>query len=841
MGNRRNAQYLTDKRNMGYTIEQIHKAIKSDFVQREGGTAWIEHLLIDSRKVIYPETSLFFAIKSERNDGHRYLQEVYDAGVRNFMIEKDSIVSISTLALLKDANILVVANSLLALQQLSAWHRAQFAIPIVGITGSNGKTIVKEWLYQLLRDDVDVVRNPKSYNSQVGVPLSVWQLSEQHNLGMFEAGISRPGEMEKLQHIIRPNIGIFTMLGEAHDEGFVSREEKLNEKFKLFEAADMLIACDEQPLVAEKLKQFKQQHPGVRLYTWSRVNEDAQLYLQTIVQGNYTTIQSRSGSRILSVRIPFTDEAAIENACTCFAFLMCLQRASTDILSRFEELQPVEMRMQLKEGINNCILINDSYSSDLHSLRIALDFMEQQSSGYKRTLIVSDILESGKEELELYTELAKLIRQKGIQRLIGIGSVISKHAVLFDSSAVFYSDSQTFIAQFSAVDYTNEIILLKGARMFQFEKISKLVERRVHETVMEINLNALVHNLNVYRSKLKPGVKLMAMVKAFSYGAGSYEIAKVLEFNRIDYLTVAYADEGVTLRKAGIKSPVMVMNPEVSGFDQILEYNLEPEMYNFFILEQLVKAADGEEVSIHIEVDAGMKRLGFDEDQIETLIATLKKYPNIRIKSVFAHLAASEEKKHDEFTHQQIATFKRVADQITAAFDYPILRHILNSSGIVRFPEAQFEMVRLGIGLYGIDPSAGLQKQLLPIGTLKTVVSQLRNVKAHETIGYSRRGVVNIDSLIATVAIGYADGLNRKLGNGKGSMLIHGKRVPTIGSICMDMTMLDVTGMDVKEGDEVIVFGNENDLNSVADKIGTIPYEVLTSISQRVKRVYYYE
>ncbi|MES2781077.1 MAG: bifunctional UDP-N-acetylmuramoyl-tripeptide:D-alanyl-D-alanine ligase/alanine racemase [Bacteroidota bacterium] len=826
---------------MGYTIEQIHKAIKSDFVQREGGTSWIEHLLIDSRKVIYPETSLFFAIKSERNDGHRYLQDVYDAGVRNFIIEKNSIVSISILSSMKDVNILSVTNSLQALQQLTAWHRSQYTIPIVGITGSNGKTIVKEWLYQLLRDDVHVVRNPKSYNSQVGVPLSVWQLGEQHNLGLFEAGISKPNEMENLQHIIKPNIGIFTMLGEAHDEGFANREEKLNEKFKLFETADIIVACDEQPLVAKRLEEFKQHHPQVKLYTWSRVNEQAQLYLQTIIQTNFTTIQSRSGARILSVRIPFTDEASIENACTCFAFLMCLQRASTDILSRFEELQPVEMRMQLKEGINNCVLINDSYSSDLHSLRIALDFVEQQSSGYKRTLIVSDILESGKNELELYTEVAKLIRQKGIQRFIGIGSVISKHAVLFDSSAVFYKDTSAFIEHFSAVDYNNEIVLLKGARKFQFEKISKLFERRVHETVMEINLNALVHNLNVYRSKLKPGVKLMAMVKAFSYGAGSYEIAKVLEFNRIDYLTVAYADEGVTLRKAGIKSPIMVMNPEVSSFDQILEYNLEPEIYNFFILDQLVNAADGEEVSIHIEVDSGMKRLGFDEEQIETLIATLKKYPNIRIKSVFAHLAASEEKKHDEFTHQQITTYKRIAEQIITAFEYPILQHILNSSGIVRFPDAQFDMVRLGIGLYGIDPSAGLQKQLQPIGTLKTVVSQLRTVKAHETIGYSRKGVVNKDSLIATVAIGYADGLNRKLGNGKGNMFIHGKRVPTIGSICMDMTMLDVTGMDVKEGDEVIIFGNENDLTSVADKIGTIPYEVLTSISQRVKRVYYYE
>lgn len=826
---------------MGYTIEHIQQVLNAQFVLREGDANWIEHLLIDSRKVVYPETSLFFAISTQRNDGHHYLQDVYDAGVRNFVIERKAQLTLQQLGALKGSNIVLVDHSIVALQRLAAVHRNQYTIPVVGITGSNGKTIVKEWLYQLLKADVQVARNPKSYNSQVGVPLSVWQLNEQHALGIFEAGISQPGEMANLERIIQPNIGIFTMLGHAHDEGFVNREAKISEKFKLFEQVDMLIASDEQAEVRAALQTFTNKHPQVKICTWSRTNSNAVLYFTTQQQEGFTIIQSRSGARILSVRIPFTDEASIENACSCFAFILCLQRASTDVLSRFEELQAVEMRMQLKEAINNCMVINDSYSADIDSLRIAIDFVEQQSAGLKRTLILSDILQTGQPTTSLYTEVAKLIRQKGIQRFIGIGKELQSHRMLFDGNAEFYESTSDFVKQFSATHFQNELILLKGARLFAFEKINALLEKRVHETVMEINLNALVHNLNVYKSKLKPGVKVMAMVKAFSYGAGSYEIAKVLAFNRVDYLTVAYADEGVVLRKAGIKLPIMVMNPEPSSFNQIVQYNLEPELYNMYSLHQLIAAIDGEEIGVHIELDCGMKRLGFNEPDLALLLQTLHQHPHIRVKSVFAHLAASEDKKHDAFTYEQIAAYERMANHIITAFDYPILKHVLNSSGIVRFPDSQLDMVRLGIGLYGIDPSGILQKQLQPIGTLKTVVSQIRQVKAHETIGYSRRGVVTKDSLIATVAIGYADGYNRKLGNGKGRMLIKGHQVATIGSICMDMTMLDVTGLQVKEGDEVIVYGEELNLEDVSAKVGTIPYEVLTSISQRVKRVYYFE
>lgn len=827
---------------MGYSIREITEITKGKLIHSSftlGVADTIDHLLIDSRKIIYPESSIFIAIKGERNDGHSYIQDVYNSGVRNFIVEGNFNIHHTTFS--NDVNIIRVDNALSAMHQLASYHREQFKYPVIGITGSNGKTIVKEWLYQLLKDDLNIVRNPKSFNSQVGVPLSVWQMNEQHQLGIFEAGISLQNEMAHLQKIIQPTIGIFTNLGTAHDEGFHSAKEKLHEKLQLFRDTQLLIYCTDQSEVTEGIKQFLPRHTQLKIFSWSKTGKTADVVFETEIKKSTTTIWLRKGAQTLSIHIPFTDDASIANACTCFAFLLSINRLSSDILKRFEELQPVEMRLQLKEGMNNCIIINDSYNADINALQIALDFMEQQSAGYSKTLILSDILQTGLKENELYSLVAKMLRQKGIQRFIGIGPELGKHKILFDPNAQFFDNTFSFLESYKSLDFTNQVILLKGARQFQFEKISALLEKKVHETVFEINLNALVHNLNIYRNKLLPGVKLMGMVKAFSYGAGSYEIAKVLEFHRVDYLTVAYADEGVTLRKAGIKTPIMVMNPEETSFDAILQHNLEPEIYNFFIFDQLVKACDVDEVSIHIEVDCGMKRLGFEESEIDHLITVIKQNPNIRIRSVFAHLAASEEKKHDDFTREQISKFKRISDKICHAFDYPVMRHILNSSGIIRFPEAQFDMVRLGIGLYGIDPSIKVQKQLQQIGTLKTVISQLREIKNHETIGYSRKGTVNHDAKIATVAIGYADGLNRRLGNGKGYMMLNGQRAQIIGSICMDMTMLDVTGIDCKEGDEVIVFGKDPNIVDIADKTGTIPYEILTSVSQRVKRVYYYE
>ncbi len=824
---------------MQYHILNIADIIAGKLVQQQADSAYmpIAHLLIDSRKVIYPESSVFIAIRGVRNNGHDYLEDIYHAGIRNFIVEASAGVKLP-----EDTNVVEVESGLAALQQLAAFHRAQFKCPVVGITGSNGKTIVKEWLYHLLKEDVHTIRNPKSFNSQVGVPLSVWAMDETHQLGLFEAGISQKHEMEFLQPIIKPDIGIFTYLGSAHDEGFASQEEKLTEKLKLFKEAHMLVFCADQPIVTKGVTQLLvEQNPSLNVVSWSRNQKDATIQFEVDYRYQYAVITTRKGSQTLNINIPFVDEASVMNACTCFAFLIAINRISTDVLKRFEELQPIEMRMQLKEGFNNCVIINDSYNADVNALQIALDFMEQQSAGYTKTVILSDLLQSGLNNHELYSHIASLIKQHHVNRFIGIGEALHNHKHLFEPNSLFYEDTTAFINDFKSLDFNHQIILVKGARKFAFERITNLLEKKVHETIFEINLNAMVHNLNVYKQKLNKGVKLMGMVKAFSYGAGSYEIAKVMEYSRVDYLAVAYADEGVALRKAEIKLPIMVMNPEPVAFDAIIQYNLEPEVYNLFILEQLIKACNGQEISIHIEVDTGMKRLGFDEEELDELITILNQNHNLRVKTIFSHLAASDEKKHDLFTHEQIQKFERMCHKIKSAFNYPILCHILNSGGIVRFPNAQFDMVRLGIGLYGIDPTEKLQKQLQPVGTLKTVISQIRKVKSHETVGYSRKGTVQRDARIAVVAIGYADGLNRKFSNGKGHMLINGHKAPIVGKICMDMTMIDVTDIQCKEGDEVIVLGREIEINEFADKLGTIPYEVLTSISQRVKRVYYYE
>lgn len=824
---------------MNYTIKNLAEIVSGTQIKQASLTCAVNHLLLDSRKILYPETSLFFAIKGQRHDGHAYLAHVYKQGVRNFFIEYQSEVYLNW----PDANIFLVNDCVLALQQVAAAHRKQFNCHVVGITGSNGKTVIKEWLSQLYNPFVNVVKSPKSFNSQIGVPLSVWQLGAAHQLALFEAGISEPDEMHKLEAVIKPNLGILTFLGDAHDEGFNSKQQKLVEKLQLFQSVQTLYFGIDQPLVEQEVALFLQKHSSIQGISWSVKNHPKATHHFTVLPlGKQTQIKFNGGE----VTIPFTDEASVWNACTCLCFMLSapvdLQANTNQLLAGFSKLEPIEMRMQLKEGINGCMVINDGYSADINSFQIALDFLLQQGKGLKKTVIVSDFVQSGMPALDLYQRVANLVNQKDIQKLIGIGPDISGFKDLFNLSEVyFFNNTQAFLSSFHQFDFSHEIILLKGAREFTFEKINALLERKVHETVFEINLNALVHNLNVYKKTLQPGVKTMAMVKAFSYGAGSYEIAKVLEFNNIDYLAVAYADEGVVLRKAGITTPIMVMNPEPSGFEAMFKYNLEPEVYHLSMLNQLIEAANGLEVGVHIELDSGMKRLGFDANELDELIVVLKMHPNLQVKSVFTHLAASDEQAHDEFTQQQILTFKNLADTLCKSFDYRIIRHCLNSSGIVRFKQAQFDMVRLGIGLYGIDPAAMVQKQLQQIGTLKTVISQIRQINTTESVGYGRKGKVAKASTIAITAIGYADGLNRLLSNGNGYMLVNGKSAPIIGNICMDMTMIDVTGIDCKPGDEVIVFGKDLPVTVLADKLQTIPYEILTSISQRVKRVYYYE
>ncbi|MFM7015186.1 MAG: bifunctional UDP-N-acetylmuramoyl-tripeptide:D-alanyl-D-alanine ligase/alanine racemase, partial [Bacteroidota bacterium] len=773
-----------------YSLQQLADVLGVDCRIGNEGASAISFLITDSRKVVNPEYSLFFAIKGERHDGHRYVADLFAQGVRNFVISDASVAE-----QLPQANFILVMSPLQAMQQLAAWHRRKFSIPVIGVTGSNGKTIVKEWLYQLLREDYSIVRSPKSYNSQIGVPLSLWQMEDNHTLGIFEAGISQPDEMLKLGEMIRPTIGVFTNIGSAHDENFSDLNAKIVEKLKLFVHAHQLVYCKDYTAIHELIT-----HGGIlsshcNTFTWSRKSK-ADLQIGRIAKHEHDTeIQGIYKNQFIGIKIPFTDEASIENAIHCWALMLFLDIPFEQITKRIELLSPVAMRLEMKEGINNCSVINDSYNSDFGSLTIALDFMLQQKQHERRTLILSDILQSGKSEEVLYKQVADLLAQKKINRLIGIGEAIARQSDLFNIEKSFYRTTDEFLRDLNYSSFNDETILIKGARSFGFERISKSLQQKAHETVLEINLNAVVHNLNLYRSRLRPETKLMVMVKAFSYGSGSYEIANVMQFHRADYLAVAYADEGVELRKSGITLPIMVMNPEEQSFEAMINYQLEPDIYSFRILNHFTEALKrrGEEnitrFPVHIELDTGMHRLGFDERDINEMIIRIKNNKYIKIATVFSHLVASDELEHDQFTRDQIARFNKISMTLQSHFNYPIIRHILNSSGILRFPEAQFEMVRLGIGLHGIAATANEQRQLQMVATLKTTISQLKTVSAGDTIGYSRRGVAQRDMLIATVGIGYADGLSRRLGNGVGKMLVNGQLAPIVGSICMVMSM----------------------------------------------------
>lgn len=827
---------------MNHTISTIASVINATISGNGNTDTAIKNLLIDSRKLSNAETSLFFAIKGERHDGHAYLIDLYEKGVRHFVV--------SSLPpnnyVFNNSVFLLVKDTLLALQYLCAFHRKQFKIPVIGITGSNGKTIVKEWLYQLMREDKNIVRSPKSFNSQVGVPLSVWQITEENKLGIFEAGISKTQEMSLLETIIRPTIGLITNIGQAHDESFENQKQKVDEKLKLFVNSEVLIYCKDYLLVHNEIsinKAFK----DLQVFSWSRKLR-SDLLIGRITKGVADTkIQGIYKNDFIHINIPFTDEASIENAIHCWAMLLYLGYENPVIAERMRFLSPIAMRLELKEGINNCSIINDSYNSDLGSLAIALDFLNQQKQHPKKTLILSDILQSGRNEETLYREVAELIHKKGVSRLIGIGDGISNQTKQFDVEKTFYRSTDEFLKEFNNSFFRDETILLKGARAFGFEAISKIIQQKAHETVLEINLNAIVHNLNYFRAKIKSDTKIMAMVKAFSYGSGSFEIANILQFHRVDFLAVAYADEGIELRKAGITMPVMVMNPEEQSYDSMLQYNLEPEIYSFRVLslfEETLKRSEHDSdhpIPIHIKLDTGMHRLGFDEDEVNELIVRIKNNKHLTIKSVFSHLAATDESEHDDFTWQQIKRFNEMSEKIKSHFTYPIMKHILNSAGITRFPDAQFDMVRLGIGLYGIGAGTSEQSQLQNVSTLKTSISQIKNIPANETIGYSRKGIATRDIQIATVPIGYADGLSRKLSGGKGKMIVNGQYAPIIGNVCMDMCMIDITDINASENDEVIVFGEAYPITEVAKDVGTIPYEILTNVSRRVKRVYYQE
>ncbi len=821
---------------MPYTINDISAIISEDALLAQPSLI-IDYLLIDSRRLVFPSATLFFALQSARRNGGDFIEELYKAGVRNFVVTKAI-----DYAFYSEGNFLLVEDPLRALQKLAAYHRKQFQIPVIGITGSNGKTIVKEWLYQLLHADYNIVRSPKSYNSQIGVSLSVWQMNETHTLGIFEAGISQPNEMNFLENVIQPTIGVLTNVGAAHSAGFKSKEQKIREKWKLFKNAYVIISNNQDPVITSVIE-IKDKE---RLFVWGEDNADLQI-INIKKQENKTIITASYNNRAVSVSIPFTDNASVENAVTCWSVLLFLKIDSKLVEQRMMQLQAVEMRLQLKKAINNCSLINDSYSNDLSSLRIALDFLHQQSGIQLTTVILSDLGEVASSD-EQYKKVLQALIQRKVNKFIGIGPRLYAMQESFRDALLqsfFYPSVEDFTKGFTNTRFRDEVILLKGARSFEFEQINLLFEQKVHQTVLEVNLTAMAHNLKEYQHYLQPDTKVMAMVKAFSYGSGSAEVASVLQFHKVDYLAAAYADEGVELRKSGIQMAIMIMNPETITFQSLINYNLEPEMYSFQILKEFAAYLENEglqQFPVHIKIDTGMHRLGFEADDFEKLAIFLKEHSRLVVKSVFSHLVASENSVHDTFTAAQVQQFTGACNTIKNAIGYPFIRHISNSAAIFRHPGFQFDMVRLGIGLYGVDSIAESKLSLRPVATLRSTIAQIRKVKKGETVGYSRKGIMKKDSFIATIRIGYADGFNRKLGNGVGHVFIKGKLAPVVGNVCMDMTMIDVTGIEeIAEGDVVEIFGTHLPVAEVAKWCETIPYEIMTSVNQRVKREYYEE
>ncbi len=828
---------------MNYSIEKITTLIGA---RRIGETdAQIGWLLTDSRSLCFPEETLFFALKSTRNDGHRYIEDLYRRGVRNFVVEAKGIAeycpngSVTSMA---DANFLIVPSPLAALQRLAERHRDEFNIPIVGITGSNGKTMVKEWLYQLLLPSQKIVRSPRSYNSQIGVPLSVWLLNEQTEIGIFEAGISQPGEMMALRDIIQPTIGVLTSLGSAHQENFRSMEEKCLEKLELMHDTEAMVYCSDNDIVSRCIRRM--QYKGEKI-AWSQCDEQVALFVKRIEnKGQSARITYIWQGEENTYSIPFIDEASIEDTITCAAVALRLGLTPGQLADRMPKLEPVAMRLEVKEGQRGCLLINDSYNSDINSLDIALDFMQRRESAgsLTKTLILSDIFQTGTTPDKLYAQVSDLAVKRGINKFIGIGPELSAQADRIQiADKQFFADVNHFLSSDAFAALHHELILLKGARPFGFDQITEQLEQKVHETILEVNLNAVVENLNYYRSFLKPETKMVCMIKADGYGAGAVEIARTLQDHRVDYLAVAVADEGVTLRKAGITANIMIMNPEMTAFKTMFDYDLEPEVYSFRLLDALIKAARKEGITgwpVHIKLDTGMHRLGFDPvDDMDELIDRLKHQNAVIPRSVFSHFVGSDSDDFDAFSAQQFALFEEGSSKLQSAFSHKILRHIDNSAGIEHFPERQLDMCRLGLGLYGIDSRDN--RILNTVSTLKTTILQMHHVPAGETVGYSRKGKLDRDSVIAAIPIGYADGLNRHLGNRHGYCLVNGQKAEYVGNICMDVAMIDVTDIPCQEGDQVEIFGEHLPVTVLSDAIDTIPYEVLTGVSNRVKRVYF--
>lgn len=821
---------------MSYSLEKIASLIGAHCFGE--GEAQIDWILNDSRSLAFPESTLFFALRSQRNDGHKYIPDLYRRGVRNFVVAN---LPEDYEQKYPDAHFLKVVSPLKALQRLAERHRDEYNLPIVGVTGSNGKTVVKEWLYQLLSGSRNVTRSPRSYNSQVGVPLSVWLLNSRSEIGIFEAGISQPGEMPALRAIIQPTIGVMTNIGPAHQENFSSLQEKCLEKLSLFKDSKVVVYEADDPVISECVDQamLKGDH-----LAWSRRDPNSPLFIRDVrKEETSTTVSYTYLGTDGSYTLPFVDDASIQNSIHCLAVCLYLRVPAADIAARMARLEPVAMRLEVKQGVRGCTLINDSYNSDINSLDIALDFMNRRPESRCRTLILSDILQSGMPVEELYAKVAEMVNRRKVDRIIGVGPDITAQSQRFHMDKMFFVSSEALLQSGALDKLSNEVILLKGSRKFNFEAISEHLSLKVHETTLEVNLEAIVRNLNYYRSFMKPETKMVCMVKASAYGAGAVEIAKTLQDHRVDYLAVAVADEGADLRKAGITGNIIIMNPEMSTFNMLFQYDLEPEVYSFGLLEALIKAAEKEGITnfpIHLKLDTGMHRLGFDpEHDLPALIERLNHQTALLPRSVFSHFVGSDSPDFDAFSKHQFELFDKASRQLQEAFPNKILRHICNSAGIERFPERHLDMVRLGLGLYGIDPIDN--RVLNNVTTLKTTILQIHEVRKEDTVGYSRRGHLTRDSRIAAIPIGYADGLDRHLGCGHCYCLVNGQKAPYVGNICMDVCMIDVTDIDCKEGDTVEIFGDHLPVTVLSDVLGTIPYEVLTSVSERVKRVYFQE
>lgn len=789
----------------------------------------IRHLATDTRRLSDPSHCLFVALRGPNHDGHTYLADAARAGVPLALVADDD-----QTAQPKGMTFLRVADPLAALQSLTGQHRDQFDIPVVGITGSNGKTIVKEWLAGLLSPDRSVVRSPKSYNSQVGVPLSLWQIADHHQVALIEAGISEPGEMAKLAEIIQPTVGVFTTLGPAHQENFKSLEHKLAEKLNLFSGVQTLVYRRDREAIHQGIATHL---PGVKTLSWGQHSE-SDIYVAGV--DSLWSI-SEAGEKT-KIELPFSDSASVENALHAAVAARVLGLSWSVIAERLRGLRPISMRLQLKTGRRSLQLVDDSYNNDLVGLTLALDFLATQTARKERVVILSDLLQDGRPAAELYPEVGAQLVAHGVTQVLTIGPETGKAAQAWGLPVQCFETTEDLLTSGAVAELREAAVLVKGARRFRLERVVEALEAQRHLTVLELNLDAFANNLSHYRRLVGPKVQILAMVKAFAYGSGAQEVAHLLQFARADWLGVAYLDEGIALREAGIQLPIMVLNPDPERLAECIHYRLEPTIFSERLLTAWLRCAPkGERPPLHLEFDTGMSRLGFSPEAAGRVAHQLKDTAPHEVRGVFSHLAVSGDPKQDDFTRGQIKAFGQIADLLEAELSHPLLKHLANSSGITRFPQAHFDMVRLGIGLYGIGTDASEHAQLERAGLLRTTLSQLRDLKPGDTVSYDRTFTAVKPMRIATLPIGYGDGYSRRFSNGVGEVIVAGRACPVVGRVCMDMCMVDVTGLEVQEGDSAIVLGPGMDWAEAARRIGTISYELLTSLGPRLPRVYYRE